>query len=105
MKPWNLIVFITLLTMPFFTNAQDELEVGAEAPALTVTTHTGGELDLAEDCLDKAMGKDKEYFENYEGRLIPADGVKGRYVRLYSRGSTYTALNRYTEVEVFGIPQ
>jgi len=50
------------------------------------------------------VGKDKEYFENYEGRLVKADGVKGRYVRLYSRGSTYTALNRYTEVEVFGIP-
>lgn len=25
-------------------------------------------------------------------------------VRLHSQGSTYTALNRYTEVEVYGIP-
>ena len=51
------------------------------------------------------VGKDKEYFENYEGRLMPAKGEVARYVRLYSQGSTYTALNRYTEVEVFGIAE
>ncbi len=50
------------------------------------------------------IGTDKEYFENYEGRLIDAEGVVGRYIRLYSRGSTYSALNRYTEVEVWGMP-
>jgi hypothetical protein len=50
------------------------------------------------------VGKDKEYFENYEGRLIDAKAAKGRYVRLYSQGSTYTALNRYTEVEIYGLP-
>jgi hypothetical protein len=50
------------------------------------------------------VGTDKEYFENYEGKLIDAKGVKARYVRLYSRGSTYSALNRYTEVEVYGLP-
>jgi len=49
------------------------------------------------------VGTDKEYFENYEGRLMNAKGVKGRYVRLYSKGSTYSALNRYTEVEVWGL--
>ncbi|MCL5099128.1 MAG: discoidin domain-containing protein [Candidatus Omnitrophica bacterium] len=50
------------------------------------------------------IGKDKEYFESYEGKLIDAKGVKGRYVRLYSNGSTYSALNRYTEVEVYSLP-
>jgi hypothetical protein len=50
------------------------------------------------------VGKDKEYFESYEGRLIDAKGVKARYVRLYSRGSTYSGLNRCTEVEVWGLP-
>ena len=50
------------------------------------------------------IGNDKEYFENYEGRLMDAKGVKGRYVRLYSKGSSFSALNRYTEVEVFGLP-
>jgi len=50
------------------------------------------------------VGTDKEYFENFEGKLIDAKGVKGRYVRLYSKGSTYSALNRYTEVEVYALP-
>lgn len=50
------------------------------------------------------VGKDKEYFENYEGRLIDAKGVVGRYVRSHSQGSTYTALNRWTEIEVYGLP-
>ena len=50
------------------------------------------------------IGKDREYFETNEGKLIDARGIKARYVRLYSRGSTYDPLNRYTEVEVFGVP-
>ena len=49
------------------------------------------------------VGTDKEYFETYEGRLMDAKGVEGRYVRFYSKGSTYSALNRYTEVEVWGV--
>jgi hypothetical protein len=51
------------------------------------------------------IGKDREYFETNEGKLADAHGVKARYVRLYSRGSTFRdSLNRYTEVEVFGLP-
>ncbi|HNQ88436.1 MAG TPA: hypothetical protein PKM73_07480 [Verrucomicrobiota bacterium] len=50
------------------------------------------------------IGTDKEYFENYEGRLMDAKGVEGRYIRCYSKGSTYSALNRYTEIEAWGIP-
>lgn len=49
------------------------------------------------------VGTDKEYFEDYQGRLMDAKGVQGRYVRCYSKGSTYSALNRYTEVEVWGL--
>ena len=51
------------------------------------------------------IGKDREYFETNEGKLVDAKGIKARYVRLYSKGSTYQdPLNRYTEVEVFGTP-
>jgi uncharacterized protein YuzE len=50
------------------------------------------------------VGNNKEYFENYEGRLIDAEGVVGRYVRSHSQGSTYTGLNRWTEIEVYGLP-
>ncbi len=51
------------------------------------------------------IGKDREYFETFEGKLVDAKGIKARYVRLYSKGSTYQdPLNRYTEVEVYGLP-
>jgi len=47
-------------------------------------------------------GKDKEYIEVAEGRLVDPKGAKGRYVRLYSNGNTTNDLNHYVEVEVFG---
>jgi hypothetical protein len=48
------------------------------------------------------VGTDREYFETFEGRLIDAKGIKTRYLRFYSRGSTESALNEYTEIEVYG---
>ena len=49
-------------------------------------------------------GTDREYFESNQGRLIDAKGAKARYVRTYSKGSTESALNEYTEIEVYGRP-
>jgi hypothetical protein len=48
------------------------------------------------------VGKDKEYIETNKGKLIDAKGIKGRFVRLYSNGSTGSDMNHYIEVEVFG---
>jgi len=48
------------------------------------------------------VGTDREYFETNEGRLINAKGIKTRYLRFYSKGSTESALNEYTEIEVYG---
>ena len=50
------------------------------------------------------IGKDREYFETFEGKLIETKGVKGRYVRLYSKGNTSNEQNHYIEVEVYGKP-
>ena len=50
------------------------------------------------------VGTDREYFETFEGRLINAKGAKARYIRFYSKGSTESALNEYTEIEVYGRP-
>ena len=50
------------------------------------------------------VGTDREYFETNEGKLINAKGVKARYLRFYSKGSTESALNEYTELEVYGRP-
>ena len=52
----------------------------------------------------KGIGKDRPWIETYQGKLIDAKGVKGRYVRLYSSGNTANDLNHYVEVEVFGKP-
>jgi len=49
------------------------------------------------------IGKDWGCLETEEGLLVDAKGVRARYVRLYSNGSTADDLNRYTEVEVFGL--
>lgn len=54
--------------------------------------------------LGLGAGKDLDYIETYEGKLMDAKGVKGRYVRLYSKGNTTNKLNHYIEVEVFGKP-
>jgi len=48
------------------------------------------------------IGRDKEYIETYEGRLIDGKAVNARYVRLYSNGNTSSDLNHYIEVEVYG---
>ena len=48
------------------------------------------------------VGKDNEYFEMAEGKLIEVKGEKARYVRCYSKGSTADEQNHYIEVEVHG---
>jgi RNA polymerase sigma factor (sigma-70 family) len=49
-------------------------------------------------------GGDKEYVEKDEGKLIDAQGLEARYVRLYSNGNCSDDTNTYVEVEVFGRP-
>jgi hypothetical protein len=48
------------------------------------------------------IGKNKEYIEVSEGRLIDPKGEKARYIRLYSKGNTSNDMNHYVEVEVYG---
>jgi hypothetical protein len=50
------------------------------------------------------IGKDPEYFETFEGKLIDTKGIKARYVRLYSKGNSSNDQNHYIEVEVYGKP-
>ena len=49
-------------------------------------------------------GKDMNYVETAEGKLVDAKGARARYVRLYSRGSNANELNHYVEVDVYGRP-
>jgi len=49
------------------------------------------------------VGTDREYFETHEGRIVDAKGVKGRYVRGYTKGGTLSALNCWQEIEVYAL--
>jgi len=50
------------------------------------------------------VGKDMNYVETSEGRLVDAKGSLARYVRLYSNGNNANEMNHYIEIEVFGRP-
>ena len=52
--------------------------------------------------LGLGKGPDKEYRERNDGRPVDAKLTKGRYVRVYSAGSTSEPINNYIEIEVFG---
>lgn len=56
-----------------------------------------------DNSLTLGEGKDLEYFETHEGRLVDCKNKKFQYVRFYSNGSTYSKLNRYIEIEVWGL--
>ncbi len=48
-------------------------------------------------------GADHQYFESFQGKTIDAKGVRARFVRFYSHGCTDSAMNEYTEVEIYGL--
>jgi len=50
----------------------------------------------------QGKGEDKGYVEDYQGKLVDAKGVRGRYVRLWSMENTTDEANHYIEVEVYG---
>jgi F5/8 type C domain-containing protein len=52
----------------------------------------------------QGVGTDREYFELEWGRVVPAKGVKARYVRSYSKGSSLSAINCWQELEVYALP-
>ena len=58
----------------------------------------------SQNVLGLGAGKDLNYVETYQGKLIDAKGAKGRYVRFYSNGNTANKLNDYIEAEVWGKP-
>ena len=49
------------------------------------------------------VGADREYFETYRGRIVDAKGVKARYLRAYTKGSSLSALNCWQEIEVYAL--
>ncbi len=49
-------------------------------------------------------GPDKNYIDIFRGKVIPVNGICGRFIRLYSHGNDVNVLNHYLEVEVYGKP-
>lgn len=52
----------------------------------------------------QGVGTDREYFELQYGRVVPAKGIKARYVRGYTKGSNQSGLNAWQEIEVYALP-
>ena len=50
------------------------------------------------------LGTDKEYLEDYRGKLFHVKDTKTRFIRFYSNGSTHNEQNHYTEAVVYGSP-
>ena len=50
------------------------------------------------------VGTDREYFEMQFGKAVAGKGVKARYVRGYTRGSSLSTLNCWQEIEVYALP-
>jgi len=75
----------------------------ADDPDFTTNIRTLFNNDR-ENASGLGVGTDREYFETCFGKTIDAKGVKARYLRCYSKGSTQAALNEYTEIEVYGRP-
>jgi hypothetical protein len=66
-----------------------------------VTTIFNNDMD---NSAGLGRGPDMHYVDTHFGELFDAKGVCGRYVRLYSRGSTADDQNHYVEVEAYGRP-
>jgi hypothetical protein len=64
-----------------------------------VTTVFNNDYD---DSAKMGKGGDAPYVESRFGKVVDGKGTKGRYVRLYSNGSTSNEMNHYIEVEVYG---
>ena len=75
----------------------------SDDPTFKTGVNTIFNSDFSND-LGLGAGKSLSYIETYQGKLIDAKGVEGRYVRLYSNGNTTNKLNHYIEVEVWGKP-
>jgi len=66
-----------------------------------VTTVFNNDMDNSSSL---GVGTDREYFETHEGKIVDVKGVKGRYVRGYTKGGTLSALNCWQEIEVYALP-
>ncbi len=75
----------------------------ADDPDFTSNVRTLFNNDY-ENLAGLGLGSDLQYFETNQGKLLNTKGAKARYLRFYSKGSNASALNCYTEIEVWALP-
>jgi len=75
----------------------------ADDSDLTENVHTLFNNDQ-ENSAGLGIGADRQYFESNQGKIIDAQGVRARFIRLYSNGNSDSRLNEYTEVEIYARP-
>lgn len=78
------------------------VQVSNDPEFIDATTLFNNDYD---NSLGLGVGQDLHYIETFEGKLIDAQGIVGRYVRLYSQGNCRNDMNHYTEVEVHGVDE
>jgi hypothetical protein len=88
---------------PGVQNVQIDLEQACTLHAILIW-HYHSQARVYRDVIVQ-VGRDKEYIETNEGRLIDPRGVKARYIRLYSNGNTSNDMNHYVEVEIYGMKE
>ena len=81
----------------------DVVVLCSDDPAFKTGVHTLFNNDH-DNSSGLGAGADPAYVETEFGRLIPGLGVRARYIRVYSRGSSRDGLNRFAEVLVHGRP-
>ena len=74
-------------------------QVSDDAEFKTFTTVFNNDFD---NSAGFGVGSDKSYIETNNGRPMPVNGVKGRFVRFWSNGRDLDDTNQYIEVEVYG---
>ncbi|MBI9018467.1 MAG: discoidin domain-containing protein [Phycisphaerae bacterium] len=79
------------------------VQVSNDADFIDSTTLFNNDHDNTASELGLGAGKDKNYYETNNGKLIDGKATKARYIRLYSAGNNNSSYNHYVEVEVFGI--
>lgn len=75
----------------------------ADDPDFLTNVHTLFNNDN-DNSLGLGLGTDMHYQESHKGKLVDAQGIRARYVRLHSQGNTANDQNHYLEVEVYGKP-
>lgn len=100
--PQQIHAIVIWLDHRYYQIIRDVVVQVADDAAFTKNVRTLFNNDL-DNSTGLGAGKDKEYWETKEGRLIDAKGAGARFVRCTTRGGSESSVNGFTEIEVWGL--